>query len=78
MGTPAGQTPGVLVDLFGRLLALGACVASGRDAKEFGNPEHLWSRIQTMFAAAVDQSKSKGVEAAVFDDAKFAVAAFID
>lgn len=78
MSTPAGLRTGVLVDLFGKLLALGACVASGRDVKEFGNPEHSWSRIQTMFAAAEHQSKSKAVEAAVFDDAKFAVAAFLD
>lgn len=78
MDTIAGQRTSVLVDILSELLAIGACIASGRDTKDLGNPEHIRSRIHTMFMAAEDQSKSRGVEVGVFEQAKFAVAAFLD
>lgn len=78
LDTTADRRTGVLVDIFSELLTIGACVASRRDAKDLGNPEHIRSRILTMFTTAEHQSKSSGVEAGVFEQAKFAVAAFLD
>jgi type VI secretion system protein ImpK len=75
MASAPGTKFGRLAEVFGDLLVLGTYL---KDAKDLGSPDHLRTRLHHLFRVAEDQGKSAGIPSDAYQQARYAMTAYID
>src|ERR1043165_3272728 len=75
MASTSGTKSGKLAEVFGDLLVLGTYL---KDAKDLGSPDHLRTRLHHLFRVAEEQGKSAGIHSDAYNQARYAVTAYID
>lgn len=75
MASASGGKSGRLAEVFGDLLVLGTYL---KDAKDLGSPDHLRTRLHHLFRVAEEQGKSAGIPSDAYQQARYAVTAYID